>query len=123
MTTNEIIKEIAVYDGYTHKEAETDGYFVREEYQEGYEYIFTYIDLGAYLTDLNILHRVAVKVWGKLIGSDIEDRAELRKSLELIENSFMYPPNEQGEYTHFATATAEAIIYLKSIKNSNTYLQ
>lgn len=116
MTTNEIIKEIAVYDGYTHKEAETDGYFVREEYQEGYEYIFTYIDLGAYLTDLNILHRVAVKVVNEIMQYVYQADLNAEKLYGNILSSIWDIPNEQGEYITLATATAEAIIYLKKYK-------
>lgn len=62
MTNNELIKELVTYDGYTYRETVTDGYFLKEEDQEGYEDIYTFIDLEDYLTDMNILHRISVKV-------------------------------------------------------------
>jgi hypothetical protein len=118
MTTNEIIKEIAVYDGYTFIQTVTDGYFVREEDQEGHEDIFTFIDLEEYLTDLNILHRVAVKVVNE-IRQILDNSDNLDFDLAGVNNtiiSAMFDLPINGEYITLATATAEAIIYLKSYK-------
>jgi hypothetical protein len=116
MTTNEIIKEIAVYDGYTFIETVTDGYFIREEDQEGHEDIFTYIDLEEYLTDLNILHRVAVKVMHELIDSPChDDISDLTDRCSNIHFALLKLPIN-GEYITLATATAEAIVYLNKHK-------
>jgi hypothetical protein len=118
MTTNEIITELLKYDGYTFIETVTDGYFIREEDQEGHEDIFTYIDLEEYITDLNILHRVAVKVLTQI--SEILDNSEdLDFDLASVNNTvcsamFQLPIN--GEYITLATATADAIVYLKKYK-------
>jgi hypothetical protein len=113
MTKNEIIKQIAVYDGYTYIETVTDGYFVREE---GHEDIFTYIDLEEYITDLNILHRVAVKVMHELIDSPChDDISDLTDRCSNIQFALLKEPIN-GEYITLATATAEAILYLKKYK-------
>ena len=116
MTTNEIITELLKYDGYTFIETVTDGYFIREEDQEGHEDIFTYIDLEEYITDLNILHRVAVKVMHELIDSPChDDISDLTDRCSNIHFALLKEPIN-GEYITLATATADAIVYLKKYK-------
>jgi hypothetical protein len=93
MTTNEIKVTLAEYDGFTHYDT-------------------------AYLTDLNILHRVAVKVVTEIRkimdNSDYLDFDLAGVNNTIISAMFDLPIN--GEYIQLATATAEAIVYLKSHK-------
>jgi hypothetical protein len=91
MTTNEIKLTLAEYDGFKHYDTE-------------------------YLTDLNILHRVAVKVFSELIDSPChDDISDLTDRCSNISNALTKLPIN-GEYTTLATATAEAIVYLSKHK-------
>jgi hypothetical protein len=96
MTTNEIITELVSYDGW-------------DIAQEKHTQLF-----NNYLTDLNILHRVAVKVYYEF--RDLCDTVDQFHDVRFnMFNSFYQEPIN-GEYITLATATAEAIIYLKSYK-------
>jgi hypothetical protein len=98
MTTNEIITELVSYDGW-------------DIAQEKHTQLF-----NNYLTDLNILHRVAVKVFDELINSQhCDDKQELMNKAYNIHSAIMKLPIN-GEYITLATATAEAIVYLKKYK-------
>jgi hypothetical protein len=89
MTTNEIKGTLVDYDGFKHYDTE-------------------------YLTELNILHRVAVKVFSDLIDSLChDDISDLTDRCSNISNALLQLPIN-GEYIQLATATAEAIIYLNS---------
>jgi hypothetical protein len=120
MTTNEIIKEIAVYDGCVFT---TDilGTTVKKEggisrvALDGTNLI-KYPYFLNYLTDLNILHRVAVKVMHELIDSPChDDISDLTDRCSNIQFALLKEPIN-GEYITLATATAEAIVYLKKYK-------
>jgi hypothetical protein len=126
MTTNEIIKEIAVYDGWeindkhvsTHTEYKLviNGEFIKGCWIANSEKITTNPMLNAYLTDLNILHRVAVKVYRELIDSPChDDISDLTDRCSNIQFALLKEPIN-GEYITLATATAEAIVYLKKYK-------
>ena len=120
MTTNEIIKEIAVYDGYTYHETKTgDGVFAIEKKLKGNEDICHFTDLEDYLTDLNILHRLAVKVTSTIreildFKDDLDfDLSELNNK---IVSAMFTSPNEQGEHINLATALVNAIRYISANK-------
>jgi hypothetical protein len=122
MTTNEIIKQIAVYDGWEiHTSYSRRGYVLRN----GNELIKgTYLlpkqnemdnpILRQYLTDLNILHRVAVKVYNEF--RDLCDIVDKYHDVRFNMFNAFYQEPINGEYITLATATAEAIIYLKKYK-------
>jgi len=117
MTTNEIITELVSYNlgTYKQKELRSSG-FEKEVDANGREYWIRGEDYSAYLTDLNILHRVAVKVMHELIDSpchdDISDLTD--RYLNIHFTMTKLPIN--GEYITLATATAEAIVYLSKHK-------
>ena len=91
MTKNEIKLTLAEYDVFKHYDTE-------------------------YLTDLNILHRVAVKVMHELIDSPChDDISDLTDRCDNINSALVQPPIN-GEYITLATATADAIVYLKKYK-------
>jgi len=91
MTTNEIITTLLEYDVFKHYDTE-------------------------YLTDLNILHRVAVKVMHELIDSPChDDISDLTDRCSNIQFALLKEPIN-GEYITLATATADAIVYLKKYK-------
>jgi hypothetical protein len=101
MTTNEIITELVSYDGW-------------DIAQEKHTQLF-----NNYLTDLNILHRVAVKVYNEMQSKITDSDKGIDWDASSHCNTILYalldsPIN--GEYITLATATAEAIIYLKSYK-------
>jgi hypothetical protein len=122
MTTNEIIKEIAVYDGWEIDETRFT-YYVQCKNKDKIKYccVDKKLDLSsnhmlhAYLTDLNILHRVAVKVYGEIMEHVYEAYLPSQVLYNKIVYSIFKPPIN-GEYITLATATAEAIVYLKSHK-------
>jgi hypothetical protein len=91
MTTNEIITTLLEYDVFKHYDTE-------------------------YLTDLNILHRVAVKVMHELIDSPChDDISDLTDRCSNIQFALIKLPIN-GEYITLATATADAIVYLSKQK-------
>jgi hypothetical protein len=98
MTTNEIITELVSYDGW-------------DIAQEKHTQLF-----NNYLTDLNILHRVAVKVFCDVLSCKHGTISEVNAICENIKHEFINVPNEQGEHIKLATATAEAIVYLSKQK-------
>ena len=103
MTTNEIITELIRYDD------DDDSLLLKTLNQS---------ERMSYLTDLNILHRVAVKVVMQIKGimdnSDYLDFDLAGVNNTIISAMFDLPIN--GEYITLATATAEAIVYLKKYK-------
>jgi hypothetical protein len=115
MTTNEIITELVSYNLGTYEESEliSNG-FKQDVDASGREYWHRTEDYSTYLTDLNILHRVAVKVYGEFrVLSDMpKDFHDVR--FKIYYSLLQEPIN--GEYIELATATAEAIIYLKKYK-------
>jgi hypothetical protein len=122
MTTNEIIKEIAVYDGHTFT---TDilGTTVKKEGEinrvalDGTN-LTKYPYFHSYLTELNILHRVAVKAVSEIVEilDNIENKNYYLATVKNTVCTAMFDLPINGEYITLATATAEAIIYLKSHK-------
>lgn len=124
MTNNELIKELVVYDGYTYIKTVTDGYFVIENYENGgKEFIFTFIDLEEYITDMNILHRLAVKVRKEMLyyadkyfkETELID-FDLFTRKNNIDKAMFTSPNEQGEHINLATALVNAIRYISANK-------
>jgi hypothetical protein len=122
MTKNEIITELLTYDGWEIEPLNHLIYYQKIESAICVSSCSTTKDeqftnskiLGAYITDLNILHRVAVKVYNEFrVLSDMpKDFHDVRFKLYY---SLLQPPIN-GEYIQLATATAEAIVYLKSHK-------
>jgi hypothetical protein len=124
MTTNEIITELLKYDGW--EIYETDQLIEYNYFKNGNRIrcchvikgneLKDYFMLSEYLTDLNILHRVAVKVLDEMIKKILCDpKKEPLILLAILQQSFKKPPIN-GEYITLATATAEAIVYLKKYK-------
>lgn len=109
MTNNELIKELAVYDGY--KDIGYDTFI--NDVDNGY--LFTIPELNDYLTDMNILHRIAVKVVDEakemLHKSDdvLWDLAEVRGD---VISAMFTGTNPQGEHIQLATAIVNAIRYI-----------
>lgn len=113
MTNNELIKELVVYDGY-----KDIGY---DTYTNGKNsgFLMTIPELYPYLTDMNILHRIAVKVVANI--SDILDNSEdLDFNLAELNNKIVIAifcdPNSQGEHIQLATAIVNAIRYISANK-------
>jgi hypothetical protein len=122
MTTNEIIKELLVYDGYTfHDTTDGVGFFTNGQDEEGFEYWYNYSERQDYLTDLNILHCVAVKVVTEMLiimneSDDILfEMANIKDAI--MKSMFDLPIN--GEYITLATATAEAIQFINKKTKQN----
>lgn len=129
MTNNELITELLKYDGWVITETSTSTryrLFNGEEIEKGcylskYEDLSTRDMLHAYITDMNILHRIAVKVTKELfaLNSDKDDfyiDMEILEVREKISNAFLIDPNEQGEHINLATALVNAIRYISANK-------
>jgi hypothetical protein len=123
MTTNEIITELLKYDGWK-IDYNRFTYYVEYENKEKIKHccverrhnLSTQHLLYAYLTDLNILHPVAVKVISELIDNPChDDISDITNRFDNIRNTLTKLPIN-GEYIALATATVEAIVYLKSHK-------
>ena len=113
MTNNELITELVTYDGYKYI---ADNTFINDV-DNGF--LFTVAELNEYLTDMNILHRMAVKVVNEakemLHKSDdvLWDLAEVRG--DVISAMFTLP-NPQGEHIQLAEAIVNAIRYISANK-------
>lgn len=127
MTNNELIKELVTYDGYTYRKTITGGYFVIDNYENGgKEFVFTFIDLYAYLTDMNILHMLAVKVTEQLkemysddshdTSFDFEHDMKVTEVKSSIVSAMFTSPNPQGEHLQLAEALVNAIRYISANK-------
>lgn len=117
MTNNELITGLVTYDGYTYKKTVTDGYFVIDNYENGgKEFIFTFIDLEEYLTDMNILHRIAVKVFCDVLDCKNGTISDVNAICESIKHEFINIPNPKGEHLQLAEALVNAIRYLSANK-------
>lgn len=116
MANNELIKELVTCDGYIYFETSSVRYF----HKEGL--ISHYSDLRAYLTDMNLLHPIAVKVWDSLgllkTGNDYYKDKDIREVAGWINKGMFTSPNEQGEHVQLATALVEAIRFINKQKNS-----
>ena len=104
MTTNEIITELIRYG------EDDDGFLLK---------ILNQSERMKYLTDLNILHRVAVKVYHDImpIITDIDKGVNWDAATHTsnIHYALLGIPIN-GEYITLANATADAIVYLKKYK-------
>lgn len=99
-----------------------DGVFAIEKKLKGNEDICHFTDLEDYLTDLNIPHRVAVKVYGEMQSKITDNYKGIDWDASSHCNTILYalldlPIN--GEYITLATATAEAIVYLNLKRETN----
>ena len=125
MKNNELITELLKYDGWVITETSTAKryrLFNGEEIEKGcylskYEDLSTRDMLYAYLTDMNILHRIAVKVVANISG--ILDNSEdldfnLSDLNSKIVTAIFCDPNEQGEHIQLATALVNAIKYIQN---------
>ena len=116
MTNNELITELVTYDGY--KDIGNNTFI--NDVDNGY--LFTIPELNEYLTDMNILHRIAVKVVRELfsLNSDTDDfyrDMEIGDVREQITRTFLIEPNEQGEHIQLAEAIVNAIRYISANKD------
>ena len=124
MTNNELIKELVIYDGWVVTTSYSRrGYVLRN----GNEIIKgTYLlakqnetdnpILIPYITDMNILHRIAVKVVNEVVDSEL-DVSDINDLCFNIRNAIMYNyPNEQGEHIQLAEAIVNAIRYISANK-------
>lgn len=123
MTNNELIKELVIYDGWVVTTSYSRrGYVLRN----GNEIIKgTYLlakqnetdnpILIPYITDMNILHRIAVKVWDsfKCMPDDVPNFHDLRSNIYV---AMFTSPNEQGEHLQLAEALVNAIRYISANK-------
>jgi len=107
MTNNELIKELVTYDGYKDIGYNT---FINDV-DNGY--LFTIPELNEYLTDMNILHRLAVKVFGEVVDSEL-DVSDINDLCFNVRNAIMYSPNPQGEHLQLAEALVNAIKYIQN---------
>ena len=129
MTNNELIKELLKYDGWEITETNTANryrFFVGEELEKAC-HIFNHLELStqpmlhAYLTDMNILHRIAVKVVRELFTLNV-DNDDYTKDMDIkevkswIDMSMYNYPNEQGEHIQLAEAIVNAIRYISANK-------
>ena len=74
---------------------------------------------NTYLTDMNILHRLAVKVTDGItetIDNSDDLLWDLSKHKSNIISAMFTRPNEQGEHIQLATAIVNAIRYLSANK-------
>lgn len=121
MTNNELITELIKYDGWvitpSGKNIKIDkhinGKFLKGTWVWFDESLSQTDMLYAYLTDMNILHRLAIKVFGKVVDSDL-DVSDINDICFNIRNAIMCSPNEQGEHINLATALVNAIKYIQN---------
>lgn len=120
MTNNELIKELAVYDGY--KDIGYDTFI--NDVDNGY--LFTIPELNDYLTDMNILHRISVKVTVQLkemysddshdTSFDFEHDMKVTEVKGNVISAMFTSPNSQGEHIQLAIALVNAIRYISANK-------
>ena len=120
MTNNELIKELVVYDGYKDIGYNT---FINDV-DNGF--LFTIPELNEYLTDMNILHRLAVKVISQLkemysddshdTSFDFEHDMKVTEVKGSVFSAMFTLPNDKGEHLQLATALVNAIRYISANK-------
>lgn len=123
MTNNELITELLKYDGWVFKKEgkliNIDKYINGKLFKCSHAWVDDELSLNqtfyAYLTDMNILHMLAVKVFGDVVDSDL-DVSYINDICFNIRNAIMCSPNEQGEHIQLATALVNAIRYISSNK-------
>jgi len=121
MTNNELITELLKYDGFDYKIDELGNYLFNIASKDTREYDCWFEPMGMnyYLSDMNILHRIAVKVVDEakemLHKSDdvLWDLAEVRGD---VISAMFTSPNPQGEHIQLATAIVNAIRYISANK-------
>lgn len=103
MTNNELITELVNYDGWdiTH---------------EIHKPLF-----NTYLTDMNILHRIAVKVVREVFSLNVDNDdytkdMDIREVKSWIDMSMYNYPNDKGEHLQLAEAIVNAIRYISANK-------
>ena len=127
MTNNELITELLKYDGWeitpSGKNIKIDKH-INDKFLKGAwvwdgEALSQTDMLHAYLTDMNILHRIAVKVVANISGI-LDNSEDLDFNLAELNNKIVTAifcdPNEQGEHINLATALVNAIRYISSNK-------
>lgn len=119
MTNNEIITELLKYDGFTKQIGTHAITYISGIDSEGYRTVIGNEFAQTYLTDMNILHRLAVKlvanISGMLENIDSLDFALAELNSRIVTTIFC-DPNEQGEHIQLATALVNAIRYISANK-------
>lgn len=113
MTNNELIKELVTYDGY--KDIGNNTFI--NDVDNGF--LFTISELNEYLIDMNILHRLAVKVKTtirELLDKSDDTDWELASCATDIIDGMFTSPNPQGEHLQLAEALVNAIRYISENK-------
>lgn len=115
MTKQELIKELVTYDGYKDIGYNT---FINDV-DNGF--LFTIPELNDYLTDMNILHRISIKVVRELFSLNV-DNDDFTKDMDIkevkswIDMSMYNYPNDKDEHLQLAEAIVNAIRYLSANK-------
>jgi hypothetical protein len=131
MTNNELITELLKYDGWEIDENRFDFYtayshsiFIKYCCVEKRLNLSTQHFLHAYLTDMNILHRIAVKVVSQLkemysddshdTSFDFEHDMKVTEVKSSVVSAMFTSTNEQGEHLQLAEAIVNAIKYIQN---------
>lgn len=126
MTNNELITELLKYDGFTKDIGNHSITYTSEIDSEGYRTVIGNEYAQTYLTDMNIIHRIAVKVTAQLkemysddshdTSFDFEHDMKVTEVKGTVISSIFTSPNSQGEHIQLATAIVNAIRYISGNK-------
>jgi hypothetical protein len=134
MTNNELITELLKYDGWVFTpnasnikiEYIVNGKFIKGTWVGVDESLSQTDMLYAYITDMNILHRIAVKVVSQLremysddshdTSFDFEHDMKVTEVKSSVVSAMFTIPNDKGEHLQLAEAIVNAIRYISSNK-------
>lgn len=121
MTNNELITELLKYDGFTKDIGNHSITYTSEIDSEGYRTVIGNEYAQTYLTDMNILHRIAVKLVRELFALNVDNDdytkdMDIREVKSWIDMSMYNNPNSQGEHIQLAEAIVNAIRYISANK-------
>jgi len=123
MTHNELIIDLLKYDEFDYKIDELGNYSFNIASKDTREYDCWFEPMGMnyYLTDMNILHRLAVKVVRKLFTLNVDNDdytkdMDIREVKSWIDMSMYNYPNDKGEHIQLAEALVNAIRYISANK-------